>query len=177
MVKHLEMRLRTSAALMVTGFLLLLARPGLAGQEPTARERSTLSDDIGALKRDFLLLLSVGLERAGMRKGASVVSRHLVATAEDPFETCMAQAAFVWQTADAGPFPDLTLKELEKLRGTVSRVGADDRFTPEEKEACRSGYRRVTGDLIYEGMRTTDLGRASLERIRAVFAAYLATVQ
>ena len=171
------MRLRTCTAILLTGVLLLLARPGMAGQEVAGRESSTLRDDVGALERDFLLLLSMGLGRAGMWKEASVVSKHLVDTADDPLEACVAQAAVVWQMTEEGPYLDATYKEWEKLGGTVNRIGTDACFTPEEKAACRLSYRRVSGNLIEEGMRTTDLGRASYEKIRVVFAAYLGAVQ
>ena len=171
------MRLRILAAILLTGVLLLLARPGMAGQETAEQERSTLIDDVGALKRALLVLLSMGLGRAGMWEEASVISQHLVDTADDPLESCLAQAAVVWQMTEAGPYLDATYNEWEKLRGTVDRIGADTRFTPEEAAACRAGYRRVTGNLIYGGMLTSDLGRASLEKIRVVFAAYFGAAQ
>ena len=77
----------------------------------------------------------------------------------------------------SGPYFDPTYREWEKLRGTVDRIGADSRFTPEEKAVCRAGYRRVTGNFINGGMLTSDLGRESLEKIRVAFAAYLGAVQ
>jgi hypothetical protein len=171
------MRLRTRTAILLTAFLLFMAPLGMAGQEIAGHESSTLRDDVGALKRGLLLLLSMSLGRAGSWKEASVVSKHLVDTADDPFEACVAQAAVVWQMTEEGPYFDATYKEWEKLGGTVNRVGADGRFTPEEKAACRLSYRRVTGNLIDGGMRTTDLGRASYEKIRVVFVAYLGAAQ
>jgi hypothetical protein len=166
-------------AIMLASSMALLARPGMAGQEAIAPRPSTLSDDLGALKRDVLLLLSVGFARTRMWSEARVVSQHLVDTADDPVDTCVAESALVWQTAreDAEPYSDATLKEWRKLRDTVNRVGADRSVTPEEQDVCRSSYRRVTGSLIYEGLRTTDLGRASYEKIRVMFVAYLDAVQ
>jgi hypothetical protein len=167
----------TVAGITLTGLLLVVAPPVMAGQDAAPQERSTLRDNAGALKRDFLLLLSMGLGRVGMWKEASVVSQYLVETADDPFEICVAQAAMVWQMAKAGFYFDATYGEWEKLDRTVTQFGADGRFTAVEKAACRSSYRRVTGDLIEGGMRTSDLRRSSLERIRVLSAAYVGAVQ
>jgi hypothetical protein len=131
-----------------------------------------MRDDVTAIERDLLLLASVGLDRLGMWKPASVVSMYLVDTTDDAVELCVAEAAVVWQTTHASVL-DTTFREWEKLRDLAEQVGGDERFTAEEKGMCRVSYLRVSSNFVITGMMTSDLGRASLEKVRVVFASYL----
>jgi hypothetical protein len=171
------MKLHRFTAATLVASALLLARPGISRAEAQSRGPTTLADDLGALKRDLLLLLSAGLDRLRMWKEASVVSRHLVATTDDTFEACVAQAAVVWQLTETSPGVDAAYSEWEKLRAIVDRNGADHDSTKAERETCRASYRRVSGNLIYRGMLTSDLGRPSMEKIRVVSSAYQVAVQ
>jgi hypothetical protein len=161
---------------------LLFARPSAADQAGTGGAgQSLLADDLHAARRDLLLLVSAGLSRLGVWTPATAVSRELLADADDAFEACVAQAGVTWQTAH-GSSEEAAFSEWNTLDRLVKEVAAQADASPGDGNTCRDLYRRVTGDLVYRALSGSHCGPTSvemrrLEKVRTLFAAYLAAVQ
>jgi hypothetical protein len=174
------MRVRSYAAILVGTAALTVARPSMAGQDraTTTTTGASLMSDVQRVTWTGLLLASIGLERLGWRHEAAAVSRHLVVTADDPVDACIAQAGVVWQTAESSLAPT-TFTEAARLRRMVSDVGGAADASAADVEVCRSLYRRVMGELIFQEQRAFHCGpyavvRAENEKLLALYRAYWA---
>jgi hypothetical protein len=168
------MRPRLFAATLAGAAVLLIARPGVAGQSDSAAG-ATLGEDIRAIKRDVLLLVSTGLSELHLWRAAAAVSRSLVAAADDPFDACVAQAAVVWQTTQTLRYGTPVWSEWKTLRRLAEELERDKDATPADRVVCREAFRRVTGHFIDVETMGTSCGRISWVRyvpLLAVFAAY-----
>jgi hypothetical protein len=158
--------------------VLLVARPSAAGQAAAVSvDRGSLGEDVRAVRQDLLFLVSAGLSRLGYWIPARAVSRHIVATADNSFDACLAQAGVTWQASG-----ETAISEWNKLDRLVKEVELDPDSSAAEIATCRDVYRRVTGDLIVRAMSVSYCGPTSavqrrLEKVRPVFAAYVAAVQ
>jgi hypothetical protein len=129
-----------------------------------------------SIARDFLVLMSTGYSQAHMWNEATMVSRALVAMADDSPEACVAQATLVWQVGQVW-VGDAAFSEWRKLHELEQNVEADQRVESGDRLECLAAYRRVTGDLIVRGQLVSDLSRADFEKIRILAAAYDIAVQ
>jgi hypothetical protein len=173
------MRVGSVAATTIGVAALLVARPSGAGQAPAVSvDRGSLAEDVRAVNRDLWFVASAGLRRLGYSIPARAISRHIVATADNSFDACLGQAGVIWQTDSE----EAAMSEWNKLDHLVKEVELDRDSSSTDIATCRDVYRRVTGDLILRALSgchnsPVSVEKHRLERVRAVFSAYLAAVQ
>lgn len=173
------MRVGSLAAMTVGVTALLVARPSVADQTPAEDvARGSLDEDLRSAGQGLWFLVSAGLGRLGYGDAARVVSRHIVATAGNRFDVCLAQADVTWRT----PSEARALVEWNTLDRVMREVEVDSESSAADIATCREIYRRVTGDLVWRALSDAHCGPVAitnrrLEKVRVMVAAYLAAVE